>query len=265
MNQIKEIEIRLAPFRAALLEHPIYGEIDHLESLCTFMEHHVFAVWDFMSLLKVLQRRLCCVGVPWLPPADLEGSRFINDIVLAEESDEDGQGGFASHFELYHRSMNQCGAGTHAIDEFLNELRRGAEVTTALLSSSAPESARRFVQSTFQVVENGELCEVAAVFTFGREDLLPGVFQQIVDNLNQNSGGRLKEFKYYLERHIELDGDDHGPMATRLLKSLCGDDKTSWKKAEKAAIDCLIDRRELWDGIYDAINRGHVARRRLKA
>ena len=193
-----------------------------------------------------------------MPPADLEGSRFINYIVLAEESDEDGRGGFASHFELYHRSMNQCGASTDAIDEFLNELRRGVDVSTALASPTVSEAARRFVQSTFQVIENGDLCEVASVFTFGREDLLPDVFQQIVDNLNTESGGRLEQFKYYLERHIELDGDDHGPMATRLLKSLCGDDKARWEKAENAAVDCLIARRELWDGIYETINNSNV-------
>jgi hypothetical protein len=258
VNPIKKIENRLAPFRTTLFDHGVYGEIDRLESLRLFMEHHVFAVWDFMSLLKVLQRRLCCVDVPWLPPIDLEGSRFINEIVLAEESDEDGRGGFASHFELYHRSMNQCGASTAAIDGFLNDLRRGVDVSTAIASPTVPEAARRFVQKTFKIIENGDLCEVASAFAFGREDLLPDVFQQIVDNLNTESGGRLEDFKYYLERHIELDGDDHGPMATRLLESLCGDDQSRWEKAEQAAVNCLIARQELWDGICEAISSGTI-------
>ena len=259
MNQLHKIEQRLTPLKDALVNHRIYGEIDRIAALRLFMEHHVFAVWDFMSLLKVLQRQLCCVEVPWLPSSDPQGSRFINEIVLAEESDDDGRGGFASHFELYHRSMKQCGANTAAIDGFMDDLRRGVPVLTALASPAVPEAARRFVQQTFTIVESGNLCAVASAFTFGREDLLPDVFQRIVDELNAQAGGRLKDFKYYLERHIGLDGDEHGPMAIRLLQSLCGADDALWEKAEQAAVDCLLARQELWNGIYDAISRESVS------
>ncbi len=255
MNQLHKIEQRLAPLKDALLVHRIYGEIDRIDALRLFMKHHVFAVWDFMSLLKVLQRQLCCVEVPWLPSSDPQGSRFVNEIVIAEESDEDGRGGFASHFELYHRSMKQCGANTAAIDEFMDELRRGVPVLTALASPAVPEAARRFVEQTFKTIETGNLCSIASAFTFGREDLLPDVFQRIVDELNTQAGGRLKDFKYYLERHIGLDGDEHGPMAVRLLQSLCGADDALWEKAEQAAVDSLLARQELWNGIYDTISR----------
>jgi hypothetical protein len=112
VNRLQRIQERLTPLKAALLTHSIYQEIDRPDSLRLFMEHHVFAVWDFMSLLKALQRRLCCVEVPWLPAADPLGSRLVNEIVLAEESDDDGQGGFASHFELYRRAMKRCGANS---------------------------------------------------------------------------------------------------------------------------------------------------------
>lgn len=249
------IEEQLNPFREALLNHRIYGEMDRLDVLQRFMEHHVFAVWDFMSLLKALQQRLCCVEVPWLPSGDQQGSRFINEIVLAEESDDDGRGGFASHFELYHRSMKQCGANTAPIDGFMDDLRRGVPVLTALASPKVPEAARHFVKQTFKIIETGNLCSVTSAFTFGREDLLPDVFQRIVDELNTQAGGQLDDFKYYLDRHIGLDGDEHGPMATRLLQSLCGADDALWEKAEQAAVDCLLARQELWNGIYDAISR----------
>jgi hypothetical protein len=142
VNFIPRIEERLNPVREALLTHRIYSEIDRLEALRTFMECHVFAVWDFMSLLKVLQQRLCCVDIPWLPPADPQACRFINEIVLAEESDDDGRGGFASHFELYHRSMKQCGANTTGIDGFLSDLRRGVSLRAALASPVIPEAAQ---------------------------------------------------------------------------------------------------------------------------
>jgi hypothetical protein len=87
VDHIQRIQDRLAPHRAALLAHPVYHEIDRLEALRRFMEHHVFAVWDFMSLLKALQRQLSCVTVPWLPAVDPLGSRLVNEFVLAEESD----------------------------------------------------------------------------------------------------------------------------------------------------------------------------------
>ena len=238
-----------------MLNHRIYDEIDRMDALRLFMEHHVFAVWDFMSLLKVLQRRLCCVEVPWLVPAAPQACRFINEIVLAEESDDDGRGGFASHFELYHRSMKQCNANTAGIDEFLNDLRRGVPLPTALTSPTVPSSARHFVQATFTLIDSGNLCAIASAFTDGREDLLPDVFQRIVDRLNVEAGGQLKDFQYYLERHIGLDGDEHGPMATRLVQSLCGSDESLWKVAEETAVNCLIARHKLWDGIYEAFGR----------
>jgi hypothetical protein len=229
--------------------------MDRLDLLHRFMEHHVFAVWDFMSLLKSLQRRLCWVELPWLPPADPTASRLINEIVLAEESDEDGAGGFASHFELYHRAMARSGASTAGIDGFLDGLRRGQPVSAALEWAGVPEPARCFVRQTFSLLDRGNVCAIASAFTFGREDLLPAVFQRLVDELDVEAGGRLDEFRYYLDRHIGLDGEEHGPMANRLLVSLCGSDKCRWRDAEQAAVDCLEARRGLWDGIHDAIRR----------
>jgi Protein of unknown function (DUF3050) len=255
VNRLQHIQDRLTPLKAGLLTHPIYQEIDRLDSLRLFMEHHVFAVWDFMSLLKALQRLLCCVEVPWLPTLDPLGSRLVNEIVLAEESDDDGQGGFASHFDLYHRAMTRCGANSAPIDGFLGELRNGQSVSAALESVGIAECARCFVRQTFDFIESGNLCAIASAFTFGREDLLPAVFQRIVDKLNVEEGGVLEDFKYYLERHIGLDGEKHGPMANRLLLSLCGSDESCWQVAEQAAVDCLEARQGLWNGICNAIRR----------
>jgi hypothetical protein len=255
VDRLQHIQDRLWPQRAALLNHPIYQEMDRLDSLRLFLEHHAFAVWDFMSLLKALQRRLCCVEVPWLPAGDPISSRLVNEIVLAEESDDDGRGGFASHFELYQRAMTSCGANTDPIHRFLGELRSGKLVSVALESPSVPECARQFVRRTFDIIEGGDLCSMASAFAFGREDLLPAVFQRIVDELNLEAGGGLENFKYYLNRHIGLDGDEHGPMANRLLLSLCGSDESRWQVAEQVAVDCLEARRALWDGICDVIRR----------
>ena len=144
--------------KTALLNHPLYQEINSLPALHLFMEHHVFAVWDFMSLLKALQQRFCCTEVPWLPSTDLLASRFINEIVLAEESDEDGAGGFVSHFGLYRRAMIRCAANTSTIDRFLMELHQGRTVPFALQLVGVPENVQRFVSRTFAFIEEGNLC-----------------------------------------------------------------------------------------------------------
>jgi hypothetical protein len=238
-----------------LLDHPIYQQIDSLEALHLFMQHHVFAVWDFMSLLKALQRQLCCVELPWLPTADPRGTRFVNDIVLAEESDEDGQGGFLSHFELYHRAMSRCRANTTSIDRFLAKLRQGTPVRAALAAVGVAACIQRFVSQTFDIVESASLCAMASAFTFGREDLLPDLFQRIVDALHTEPGSGLDDFCYYLDRHIGLDGQEHGPTAGKLILSLCGSDEARWQEVEQAAVASLEARRQLWDGVYAALQR----------
>jgi Protein of unknown function (DUF3050) len=253
VTPLEKLRQQLVPHKNALVDHPVYREIDCLDSLHVFMEHHVFAVWDFMSLLKTLQRMLTCVEIPWVPAANTLGSRFINEIVLAEESDGDGEIGFVSHFELYRRAMTECGASTVAIDAFINELRRGKSVAAALEGRHADEVARRFVLNTFQTIEEGHVHAIASAFTFGREDLLPGLFQRIVNELNLEAGGALETFRHYLQRHIGLDGEEHGPIAGRLMQSLCGSDEHRWQVAEHAAVTALEARRELWDGIYQII------------
>lgn len=248
-DRLQQIERELSPFRDSLLNHPIYAEIDHIDNLHRFMQHHVFAVWDFMSLLKALQYQICGARLPWLPPADPMVARFVNEIVLGEETDCDGDGGFTSHFELYHRAMQSCGVDTGQIDRFLDEIRMGHPVETALAACRAPESVQQFVNHTFAVIGRGDLCEIAAAFTFGREDLLPDVFQRIIDELNAEIGGGLDAFQYYLSRHVELDGDHHGPMAARMIAWICGDDDAKWQLATDAAIESLRARIRLWDGM----------------
>jgi len=259
VNRLPQIRDRIAPLKAALASHPIYQEIDRLEAMQIFMQSHVYAVWDFMSLLKALQRRLTCVEVPWMAVADPAACRLIHEIVLAEESDEDGDGGFISHFEMYRRAMIHCGAETLKLDRFLTLLRQGLSVSAALSESDIPRCARQFVAQTFEIIDGGNLAAIAAAFTFGREDLLPAVFQSIVNELNEKSGGGLDEFKYYLNRHIGLDGDEHGPMAQQLLVSICGDEETQWQLAEQTAVNSLESRRQLWDGILAEIQSSRSA------
>jgi hypothetical protein len=246
---VEQIQAALEPLRKSLLEHALYQKIGSPAALRTFMEQHVFAVWDFMSLLKALQRRLSCVSIPWVPNDDAAGARFINEIVLGEESDEDGHGGFASHFELYHRAMIKFGARADRIDRLISLLRQGHALPRSLEVAEVGQPIREFITHTFAVIESGDLVRMASTFTFGREDLLPDVFQKIVDQLDRETAGGLAEFKHYLLRHVELDGGEHGPMATRLVADLCGDDPAKWNIARGAAVAAPQARLDLWDAI----------------
>ena len=251
-DPLQELQLHLVPLRARLLEHPLYRRIDGAAALRTFMEHHVYAVWDFMSLLKGLQKQLTCVEIPWRPARDGSAARLVNEIVLGEESDEDGEGGFASHYELYLRAMKDAGANTDSIETFVARIDEGAGLETALEEAKTPAAAAAFVEETFHTIEQGGLCSLAAAFTFGREDLLPSVFEKIVEQANATTGG-FGRFQYYLNRHIQLDGDVHGPMAARLVRSLCGDEPERWRQAETGALGALESRLALWDGMLAAI------------
>lgn len=253
-DQLSALQTSLRPLREKLFAHPVYGLVDSLPRLRTFMERHVFAVWDFMSLLKQLQRKLTCIDVPWIPSGHPLACRLVNEIVLGEESDEDGRGSFLSHFELYTAAMTECGADVGPITRFQELLRRGLAVDAALAEAGAPEEARRFTSATLAVAERGTLCEVAAAFTFGREDVVPEMFRRIVAGLATQPAAGLSRFSYYLDRHIEVDEGQHGPMAHSMLSELCGQEEGRWHEALTASQQAIEARLAFWDGTAKAIN-----------
>lgn len=234
--------------------HPIYDSIHSERSLRIFMRAHVFCVWDFQSLLTALQRELTCVSIPWLPTADPEARRLINEIVLDEESDINPQGGYFSHFELYLTAMRNCGADVDPIERLIAMLRRGDDLETALLISDLPPGVLDFVKLTLDVARSGQPHRVVASFTLGREDLIPEMFTQFVQGLSADAPESWSLFLYYLNRHIETDGERHGPLSLALLSRLCGEDERLWAEAEETARAALEARIRLWDAIYASIS-----------
>ena len=251
----KYIERRIAPLRGQLAGHPLYGSIQSLAHLRIFMKSHVFAVWDFMSLLKSLQRALTSVEMPWVPTAHPASRRFINAIVLGEESDEyDGRP--VSHFEIYLKAMQRVGAKTAEIERVVAAARRSFDGGINLLSealSGAPPAAQEFVKTTFRIIDEGSVAAQAAAFTFGREDAIPDMFRALVKDINRGMSGNLNQFVWYLQRHIEIDGDDHGPLCLRMVADLCGSDEKLWNEAAQAAEDAIRARLSLWDAILSEL------------
>jgi hypothetical protein len=258
-DPIKYLQQEVAPTRQLLLNNGLYYRLQSLPDLRQFMEHHVFAVWDFMSLLKALQRDLTCVEVPWVPTANAATRRLINEIVLEEETDHDLLGHPTSHFELYVQAMEECGANTAPIRRLVAAVRAGQTVAQALDAAKVPASVRQFVETTFEVVWSGKPHAVAAAFTFGREDLIPAMFRQLVGELRNRFPGQLDTFTYYLDRHIQLDEEVHAPLAQQMVRELCANDPERWQESQQVAIRCLEARIALWDGIKPVIESAVLA------
>ena len=257
--------IDLGDARERLVRHRIYKLVNSAARLRRFMESHVFAVWDFQSLLKAMQQRLTCTSVPWLPTPDAEARRLVNEIVLDEESDELPEGGSASHFELYLDGMRRAGADTGPIERMLDMLteahrsqasrsaapprRPAAEIVDeAMRHAGAPDAARTFVGRSFAVIDDGATHAIVAAFTYGREDVIPEMFRGLVSSLASRDPA-WERFHWYLERHIEADDEKHGPICRRIVARLCGDDPAKWAEASAAARTAIEARIAFWDTI----------------
>jgi hypothetical protein len=256
---IERLEDDIAELRLEVTRHPLFFRHWSVETLRTVMTHHVMAVWDFMALTKTLQRGLTCMDVPWMPPADPVCARMINEIVLAEESDQIESLGFTgSHFELYLAAMDEVGAQTDQVERFLAAMATGTPIVMALERSLIPAASQRFVRHTLHMSQKS-LHEVAASFLFGREDIIPEMFSRVLPLLPASGCGH---FRAYLERHIVVDGDIHRPMARKMLQSLCGKNERRWQEASDAALSSLAARRRLWDDALQAVDEcqiGHIS------
>lgn len=252
-TRVGEILIKLEPIRHKILNHQLNKSIKNIEDLRIFMAYHVFSVWDFMCLLKTMQKNLTCVESIWYPKGNSNTRFLVNEIVLGEESDIDMNGIRKSHFEMYLDAMNQAGAATSQIKSFIEICKRTQSIEEAFEWSYSPKIVREFVNYTFKIISSDKPHLQAAAFTFGREHLIPDMFTSIVNDINNEFPNTLSNFKYYLDRHIEIDGDHHSKLAIEMTKILCNNDKAKWDEAEKVAIECLEKRLELWDAIYERI------------
>tara|TARA_Y100000996_G_scaffold375625_1_gene326513 strand:- start:65 stop:832 length:768 start_codon:yes stop_codon:yes gene_type:complete len=254
MNIIK-VEDELTALKKQLVSHKVYEKINNVDSLKIFMENHVYAVWDFMSLLKSLQLHLTTVKIPWTPTKDSNAARFINEIVLEEETDIGNSNIPSSHYEMYIDAMKEIKANTNKIELLLEKIKEKKSITQSLDEIDAKLPVKNFMQFTFDTIATNEPHKIASVFTFGREDLIPNMFIQIVKNINNEKNVSAKKLIYYLERHIELDGDDHGPIALKMISNLCGDNKKKWDDVIIYSKKALKERIKLWDHILYCIEK----------
>jgi hypothetical protein len=250
--------------------HPVYGAVRNIDDLRIFMEHHVYSVWDFMSLLKYLQRDMAPTAMPWMPTGDAaitSAQRFINEIVVGEETDDglpDAKGNptFISHFDLYIGAMEEVGADTAPVKAFLKSVQRNG-IEKALKIGKIPEPARQFMQTTFGFIGTEKTHIVAAAFALGREQVIPGMFRALLADMNI-SKRKAPLFYYYLERHIHLDDELHGPLSLKLLSHLCKGSDTKLRASSKAGCEAIEARIAFWSGVNAALPSTIKAKARSK-
>jgi len=255
MNSISYIESQTKLLRNKINNHSLYKNLSSIEDVKTFMENHVFAVWDFMSLLKALQSILTNNNVPWTPKGNGTTARFINEIVMGEESDLNENGEVKSHFEMYIDAMEQINANTNQIRKFISLLENKSTLKDSINIVNLDPILRNFINFTFDVIKSGKAHCIASAFTFGREDVIPDMFLEIIQKSKTDSTDqRYSKLLYYLNRHIEIDGDEHGPISLKMVENLCGDDTKKWDEALDVAKLALKQRIKLWDLINRNIN-----------
>ncbi len=249
---IRRISNNLSDLRSILKSHDLYKSLHSLEDVKIFMENHVFAVWDFMSLLKSLQLELTSISVPWLPNGNPILARFINEIVLGEESDLNEKGEPKSHFEMYLESMDQINAHKSEIESLINNIKLGKNLETSVQSLNIHNSVKSFVQYSFEIINSKQIHKIASAFTYGREDIIPDMFIAIINEVDPENT-KYPKLRYYFDRHIEIDGDLHGPLAHKMLIELCGNDQNKWDEVYIVGRTCLENSVKLWDAVLDQI------------
>ncbi len=254
--EINYIQDKIAKQRNKLLNHRLYSKIKNISDLQSFTENHVFAVWDFMSLLKALQIKLTCTKTPWIPNKNSQTAYLINEIVIAEETDINQLGERKSHYELYIDAMTDIGANIKIPNEIVHKLAYSDDIFKSIDNLKIHKNIKEFLNFTFKVIAEGKPHKIAAIFTFGRENLIPNMFTEILREFQKNINDiDISKLIYYFERHIELDEDEHGPMALQMVSELAGNDSKKWYEIESISTEALQKRILLWDAIEEILDR----------
>ncbi len=252
MNQNTKKFIFLQDKIKELNSHKLFeqGATFTQEELKIFMEFHIYAVWDFMSIVKSLQNFICPSTYPWRPNKYSKNgiAHLINEIVFSEESDVDENDNYFSHFDLYVSAMHDVGADSSNAMNFIEKFELHEH---NLLE--APKESFKFIQNTFNCIKSNKLSNIAAIFTYGRETTIPDMFSKILSKIDEKDI-RYNNLRLYIKRHIEVDSSRHGPLSIQLFNYTCENSQDIFDEAVEYAIKAIEARILLWDGVLKKIN-----------
>ena len=252
MDNLESNKKKLNDLRHKISAHPLFKNKLKPKHICKFMESHIFAVWGFMSILKSLQKMITPNNLPWMPNKNTKNGlvNFVNEIILCEESDYIEGIGFISHFEIYLLAMKNMGARNDQLDKLTSRINNKGYNEKYLDSIDATAEVKSFLKHDLEVSMNGTLPEIVGAFTLAREKVIPNMFSYILPAIKETSAS--KYLITYLERHIDIDGDRHGPLSMKLLDTSCG--KKQLSLAYVTAVKSLELRLSVWDKVYEDIS-----------
>ena len=252
MDNLKSNKKKLDDLKNKIIAHPLFANKLEPKHICKFMESHIFAVWGFMSILKSLQKMITPNNLPWMPNKNTKNGlvNFVNEIILCEESDYIDGIGFISHFEIYLLAMRNMGAKTEQLDKLASIFTDKGYNEKYLDNIDATDEVKSFLKHDLEISMSGTLPEIVGAFTLGREKVIPNMFGYILPAIKETSTS--KYLVTYLERHIDIDGDRHGPLSMKLLNTSCG--KKDLSLAYATAIKSLELRLSVWDRVYEDIS-----------
>tara|TARA_B100000161_G_scaffold244555_1_gene198910 strand:- start:49 stop:822 length:774 start_codon:yes stop_codon:yes gene_type:complete len=253
MDNLENNKKKLNELKSKITAHPLFANNLEPKQICKFMESHIFAVWGFMSILKSLQKMITPNNLPWMPNKNTKNGlvNFVNEIILCEESDYIEGIGFISHFEIYLLAMKNMGARNDQLDKLTSRINNKGYNEKYLDSIDATAEVKSFLKHDLEVSMNGTLPEIVGAFTLGREKVIPNMFGYILPAIKETLTS--KYLITYLERHIDIDGDRHGPLSMKLLNASCGK-KEELSLAYATAIKSLELRLMVWDKVYEEIS-----------
>ena len=213
MDNLEYNKKKLNDLKHKITTHPLFANKLEREHICKFMESHIFAVWGFMSILKSLQKMITPNNLPWIPNRNTKNGlvNFVNEIILCEESDFIEGIGYISHFEIYLLAMKNIGAESVQLDKLTSKISEKGYNEKYIDDVDASNEVKSFLKHDLDVSMNGTLPEIVGAFTLGREKVIPNMFSYILPAIKATSAS--KHIITYLERHIDIDGDRHGPLS----------------------------------------------------
>jgi len=256
MDNLANNKNKLKELRHKITTHPLFESKLAPKQIRKFMESHIFAVWGFMSILKSLQKKITPNSLPWVPNENTKNGliNFVNEIILCEESDYIDGIGYISHFEIYLLAMKSMGAKSDQLDLLISKITDKGYDEKFIDDINASAEVKSFLKNDLRVSMKGSLPEIVGAFTLGREKVIPNMFRYILPAINESSTS--KYLITYLKRHIDIDGDRHGPLSMKLLNVSCN--KEQLNLAYTAAIKSLELRLLVWDRIYEDLKLANI-------